>query len=363
MTLVIPPAASHALLVAPWGILAFCASLLLTLLIRRTSRRIGLVDQPDEPRRIHVRPVPLGGGIAIFFALVVGMVAVMASTDVLTRGEITRGHYVGFLLGGFVLIVGGWIDDRFRLPPRLSFVAPVIAAACAIAGGIEVDKLTNPFGGAFILPSWQSDMLVFAWLLVVMYTTKLLDGLDGLATGISAIGSGMVMLLALTAAYYQPDVAVLSAIALGALLGFLLFNFHPASIFLGEGGSTFVGYLVGVLAVISGGKVATALLVLGIPLLDVVWIILRRWRQGGPSAVFRGDKRHLHHRLLDLGWSQRQVVMAYYVLAAVFGISALFLQSREKVFALGVLVLLMGLGALLLIWKEQTAVAKPSSNP
>jgi UDP-GlcNAc:undecaprenyl-phosphate/decaprenyl-phosphate GlcNAc-1-phosphate transferase len=189
--------------------------------------------------------------------------------------------------------------------------------------------------------------------MVVMYTTKFLDGLDGLATSVTSIGSLMVLLLALTVAYFQPDVALLAAIILGAQLGFLFWNFHPASIFLGEGGSTLVGFFVGMLAVISGGKLATALLVLGIPLLDVIWIILRRFRVGGIKQIFIGDRKHLHHRLLDRGWSQTQIVLLYVFISGVFGASTLFLQSKEKAIALIFLAGLMLVAAAFFVKKEK----------
>jgi UDP-N-acetylmuramyl pentapeptide phosphotransferase/UDP-N-acetylglucosamine-1-phosphate transferase len=186
-----------------------------------------------------------------------------------------------------------------------------------------------------------------------MYTTKFLDGVDGLAASVSSVGAAMVMMLALSAAYFQPDVALLSAVCLGALLGFLAWNLPPASIFLGEGGSTFVGYALGTLAVISGGKLATLLLVIGIPLLDVAWVVVRRFRAGGLPAVFRGDRRHLHHRLRDLGLSDRAIVFAYAVVAAAFGLAALVLQSREKLAALGLLALLMLVLASFIVSRER----------
>jgi UDP-N-acetylmuramyl pentapeptide phosphotransferase/UDP-N-acetylglucosamine-1-phosphate transferase len=186
-----------------------------------------------------------------------------------------------------------------------------------------------------------------------MYTTKFLDGLDGLATSVSSIGALMVLLLSLTVAYFQPDVALLAVIVLGAQLGFLFWNFHPASIFLGEGGSTLVGYLVGMLAVISGGKLATALLVLGVPLLDVVWIVLRRYRAGGMKQIFVGDRKHLHHRLFDLGWSQTQIVLLYVFISGMFGVSTLFLQSKEKVIILVLLAGLMFVAAAFFVRKER----------
>ncbi len=168
----------------------------------------------------------------------------------------------------------------------------------------------------------------------------------------------MVLLLTLTTAYFQPDVSVFSAVTLGSFLGFLVWNSHPASIFLGEGGSTFVGYSVGMLAVISGGKLATALLVLGIPLLDVAWVVLRRLRIGGLKQVVKGDRKHLHHRLLDLGWTQRRIVFAYSAFAVLFGGSALFLQSREKLIALFLLGVFMLATAMALVHQEY---ARPRS--
>jgi UDP-GlcNAc:undecaprenyl-phosphate GlcNAc-1-phosphate transferase len=336
-----------------WGTLAFVLSTVATVIVCGIATRIGVVDRPSGERKIHGRPTPLLGGVGIFVAAAVTLGMLLQTTDALTGGEITPRHYQGFLLGGLILMVGGYLDDRYGLPPKLAIIAPVLSALTAIGFGIEVDKLTNPFGGVIALAPWQSDILVFVWLLLVMYTTKFLDGLDGLATGVSAIGTGMVMLLALTAAYFQPDVALFAAVCLGAMLGFLAFNFHPARIFLGEGGSTFVGFTLGTLAVISGGKLATALLVIAIPLMDVVWIIVRRWQAGGFRRIFTGDRKHLHHRLLDRGWGQPRIVIAYYLVAAVFGLSALFLQSREKLIALVVLVALMVVVAMWLTQAER----------
>ncbi len=337
----------------PWFALSFVLSLLATRLVERLARALGVLDHPTSPRKIHAHPMPLLGGLAIYGTIAILVGVLLATSRALTSGEITTMHYVGFLLGGLILMVGGFLDDRYELPPRFAWIAPVLAAATAIAFGIQVEKLTNPFGGVIYLAAWQSNVLVFVWLLLVMFTTKFLDGLDGLATGVSAIGTLMVMLLALTAAYFQPDVALLAAVALGALLGFLVWNFHPARIFLGESGSTFVGFLLGTLAVISGGKLATALLVLAIPLLDVIWVVARRVARGGLAAAAKGDKKHLHHRLLDLGWSQRRIVLTYYALAAAFGILTLFLQSREKLFALGLLTLGMIIAAVVLVAHER----------
>ncbi|TAK03607.1 undecaprenyl/decaprenyl-phosphate alpha-N-acetylglucosaminyl 1-phosphate transferase [Patescibacteria group bacterium] len=338
-----------------WMLIALAVSFFATRLLVLIVPKWGVVDRPDGERRTHAKAVPLLGGIAVFVAVTVCVDILLLSGDQLTGGLITTRHYVGFLIGGLILMVGGYLDDKHRLSPRLAVVAPIIAALIAIASGIQVEKLTNPFGGVIELAPWQSHVLVFAWLMGAMYTTKFLDGLDGLATSVSSVGAFMVMSLALTVAYFQPDVALFAAIGIGALAGFLFWNVPPAAIFLGEGGSTFVGYLIGTLAVISGGKIATAALVLGIPIMDVAWVILRRWKSGGVKNVFKGDRKHLHHRLLALGWTSGQVVAGYTLVAAAFGSAALFLQSREKLLAMLALFGLMLFLAAFLVARERTS--------
>jgi UDP-GlcNAc:undecaprenyl-phosphate GlcNAc-1-phosphate transferase len=171
------------------------------------------------------------------------------------------------------------------------------------------------------------------------YTTKLLDGMDGLVTGISAIGAVVIFLLSLTPQVMQPQTALLSIAFAGSLLGFLILNFYPAKIFLGESGSTFAGFMLGVLAIVSGSKIATAMLVMGIPLLDALWVILQRIMN--KQSPIQGDRRHLHFRLLDIGFSEPQAVLFLYALSGFFGATALFLQSMGKLVALFMLVLVM----------------------
>jgi UDP-GlcNAc:undecaprenyl-phosphate/decaprenyl-phosphate GlcNAc-1-phosphate transferase len=337
-----------------WGAFAFILSFFGTIFFRYLATNLKIVDKPrSHPKKVHSISIPKLGGNAIFIAVVVCVVGVLMTSDLLTSGEVTQYHYIGLLLGAFVLMLGGFFDDKYELSPKFSFVAPLVAAFIAVMFGVEVEKLTNPFGGVVYLSGLQSDILVFGWLLIVMYTTKFLDGLDGLATSVSGVGAVMVLLLSLTVAYFQPDVALLAAIVIGAELGFLFWNFHPASIFLGEGGSTLVGFLLGTLAVISGGKLATALLVLGVPFLDVIWVVLRRFKKGGLKQIVKGDRKHLHHRLLKLGLSQKQVVFLYVFVSAGFGVLTIFLQSREKLVALILLLIMMFIAALFFVKKEK----------
>lgn len=318
--------------------ISFILSIILTLVIRGLANRWQIIDKPTE-RKIHERPIPLLGGVAVFLSF--ALTILFFANDFLA-GNLDFRHLFGFLLGGLFIIIGGILDDKYNLKPRYQIIFPLLAVIAIIIGGVEIEKITNPLGGYIYLQDLLivGPLLIAAWLLGMMYTTKLLDGVDGLVSGIGAIGSLIIFLFTLTTKYYQPDIALAALILAGSAFGFLIFNFHPAKIFLGEGGSLFFGYALGVLAIISGGKIAIALLIMGIPILDVAWTILRRLSQGKNPFKF-ADKKHLHHRLLNLGLSQRQTVAVFYFLSFLFGASGLFLQSRGKFFALLLLLIIM----------------------
>ena len=211
--------------------------------------------------------------------------------------------------------------------------------------GVGIKFISNPFGAPInldfaLLGVPASGIFIFLWMLGMMFTTKFLDGLDGLVAGIGLIAGLTLFALSLTDSVQQPITASLAIILVGALAGYLVYAFHPASIFLGEGGSTLIGFILGVLSVILGGKIATALLVMGIPILDVAWVILQRlWSRKSP---FRGDRLHIHFKMIDLGFSQRQIALLLYALSAGFGFTAVFLQSMGKLVALGILFAIMG---------------------
>lgn len=325
---------------------------LITPVVRKMAARLRVLDVPNAARKVHALPIPLLGGMAIFAGLMVVLWYVALTTPLLLNNSIKFKHLVGFTLGGLVLMIGGYLDDRYRLKPSRQILFPILAAFIVIASGIGVRMITNPLGGTISLVFWEkvlfwfqgvgyritlpADILTFLWLMGMMYTTKLLDGLDGLVTGLTSIGGIMVLLFTTMTLWYQPEVGMLAAISAGAFLGFLPWNFHPAKMFLGEGGSLFAGFLLGTLAIISGGKIAIALLVLGIPVLDAARVIIQRvvWEKRSPTVA---DRSHLHFRLLDIGLSHRGTVFLFWTMGTLFGIVALFLQSRQKIIALGVL--------------------------
>jgi UDP-GlcNAc:undecaprenyl-phosphate/decaprenyl-phosphate GlcNAc-1-phosphate transferase len=335
-------------------ILSFLLTVALTFIVKKIAPLAGLIDEPGDARKIHKKAMPLGGGLAIFLSF---FTILFFAKDILLVGDLESNHWLGFFAGGVILIIGGLLDDKFNLKPKIQIIFPLIAIILVLVSGINIEKLSNPFGGDFIflnqfeIPMYSindslvyflpiSAILLFFWLMGMMYTTKLLDGLDGLVTGVTMIGSFIIFLFTSSDKYSQPDIALASLVLAGACLGFLIFNWHPASIFLGEGGSLFLGYALGVLAIISGGKIAIALLVMGIPIIDVAWTIIRRIKNGKNPFKF-SDRNHLHYKILDTGISQEKTVLFYYLLSLIFGSSALFLQSRGKFLALISLLVLM----------------------
>lgn len=323
--------------------LAFISTAVLTLAVRKIAIYFNIVDRADgsrsSGRKIHRGTIPLLGGLAIFVSY---FSILFLFSGHFFSGPLSWPQLWGFFSGGAILMIGGFLDDKYDLSPRWQIIFPVLAVLAVILGGVEISKITNPFGGLIILKDlfWAGPLLIALWLMGMMYTTKLLDGVDGLVSGVSAIGGLVIFLFTLTTRYYQPNIAFAALLLAAACLGFLIFNFNPAKIFLGEGGSLLLGYILGVLAIISGGKIAITLLVMGVPVLDVVWTIIRRLLKG--NNPFRSpDRQHLHHRLLDAGLSQKQTVLVFYALALIFGLGGLFLQSLGKFWALLALLALM----------------------
>ncbi len=305
-------------------------SVVLTVLVAYCARAFAVLDAPDGEKKRHGRSVPLLGGIALFGAF---WLAIAYALQHPQYGiELLRTKLIAAFIGSSMLLAIGVIDDIKPYSARIRFFLVVLAIAITVAVGGGLTTVTNPFGGIVKLGSMFGSVLVFGWLLGMTFTTKILDGLDGLATGITLIGAVIIVCLTQTKLYYQPNVSLVAIIFAASCLGFLLFNFYPARIFLGESGSMILGFMLGVLAVIGGGKLATTLLVMALPIVDLARVMYRRYRVG--QSIFTGDRQHLHFKLVDAGISVRQSVLIYYVLALVFGVTTLFLQSIQKVYAL-----------------------------
>ena len=315
---------------------------LATLIVRKLALKFKILDLPDSPRKIHSQPLPLLGGWAIFIALAL-TASVLLVWGFIPDNKVSVSLIGGFFAGGLILMLGGWLDDKYDLSWFQSLFFPVAACLTVIWAGLEVTYISNPLGGLVYLQDWPYQLpaiLLFFWLLAMIYTTKLLDGLDGLASSIGLVASLVIFGVSLFWDDRGSTTTYLSLALAGSLLGFLIWNWHPAKIFLGESGSTFIGFSLGVLAILTGGKFATALLVMGLPMLDVVWTILRRW--GSRSKIFSlGDTGHLHFRLLRLGLSQPQVVIFMSLMALMFGSVSFFTTSQGKLVALVILTLVM----------------------
>lgn len=331
---------------------SFILAYVLTYKVKILALKNNLIDVPDSDRKIHNTAKPLLGGLAIFlsFSLVILLAAKIVPLA-LTKG-VSDISIFALVLGGLIIMIGGYLDDKYKLPAWQQLIAPILAVLVVMMCGVKVSVITNPLGGLVDLTFWQinlggwgslaiiSMLVTFLWLLGMIYTTKLLDGLDGLASGVGLIGSLIIFALTQFTPFYQPSVGLLAIIMAGAILGFLIWNWHPAKIFLGEGGSLYIGFVLGVLSIISGSKIATTLLVMGIPILDVAWVIIRRLILNKKSLA-AADKQHLHHRLLDVGFSHKQAVIFLYVLTGSFGLTALFIGSRGKLITLSILLLVM----------------------
>lgn len=335
-----------------WFILAFLAAAVLcfglTPLIRKISLKYHLVAAP-RLRDLHKKPVPRLGGlaIAISFLVVVWLLVLFRPSQVAFIPWKIFGldkHILGVTLGVLILVVIGIIDDLRGMRPLTKLTWQVIAALAVIASGVGIDYLANPFGSPIYLNSWKiavftihntpyfftvwSDLFIIGWLVLLVNVVNWLDGLDGLAAGITVIAAIVLFLLSNAPPVSQIATATLALILAGSALGFLPWNFYPAKIFMGDTGSMVLGFILGVLAIVSGGKVATVFLVLGVAIFDAVWVVARRLVSGQP--IFAPDRQHLHHRLLSLGFSQRQVVLFLYFVAAIFGIIALSASTPQE---------------------------------
>ncbi len=303
--------------------IAALSALILTPLTARLGHHWGMTSSPGG-RRKHHGTISRAGGMGIFFPFLLAL-AVGLALQIPTADPKEPRRLLGLVLGSTWMFVVGLVDDRRDLSPRLQLLAQLVAGGIAIATLIFIERVNNPLTNQVVVfPMLVVVVLTLFWIAGMINTVNWLDGLDGLAAGVAAILC--VVLAVHMHRVGQPSVALLPIALLGATLGFLPYNFHPARVFMGSNGAFFLGYALGCLGIIAGARVATVLLVMSIPIADVAWQIVDRVRRRRPPT--QGDRGHLHFRLLDLGVPQPVIVLAYWAFCGVFGLLALSVSSR-----------------------------------
>jgi len=309
---------------------ALIVALAITPLIILLAKKTGAMDAPNA-RKVHKKPIPRIGGLAIYAGFMASIIFVVIKYGL--DAEMIR-ETVGLMLSGTLIVALGLVDDYKNLPAKIKLLGQICAAAMLVlVFDVRIDFVTDPFGDYIYLDNFPIPHLAIPvtmfWLVGLTNTVNLIDGLDGLAAGVAAIASFTILLVALEQGFIL--VAVMTAALAGAAVGFLKYNFNPAEIFMGDTGSMFLGFMLAGISVTGAVKsVATIALVvpifaLGLPILDTTFAIVRRVRGGVP--IFKPDKGHLHHRLLSVGFTQRQAVLLMYVISALFGLSAIALTA------------------------------------
>ena len=346
------------------GLVALIVSFLATPLVIKLAWKLGIIDDPAKNKQIkviHTYPVPRGGGLALFVAVLVASLIFLPIDK----------HLKGILGGAAVLTLMGILDDKYNLNPYLRLAGGFLAAAIPIAAGIGIAFLSNPQGGIIDLSQPQinfyflgeprsiwvlSDAFALVWIVFVMNMLNMgAKGVDGQLPGVVVVAATTIAMLSLkfSADIAQWPVIILAAITAGVYLGFLPWNFYPQKIMPGYGGSTLAGYLLAVLAILSTTKVGTLIVVLGIPLIDTGYTIVRRIL-ARKSPVW-GDRGHLHHRLLDLGWGKRRVAVFYWTISAFLGILALNLNTSSKLYTMVGIAILLGGTILWLTYRPKSS--------
>jgi UDP-GlcNAc:undecaprenyl-phosphate GlcNAc-1-phosphate transferase len=338
---------------------ATAASLLLTPVAIRLAPLLGAIDVPDSARRVHSRPIPRTGGLAVSLSFVgVGALGLLANQFfhlTLPGRQVRTTEVAALFIGVAVGALFGYLDDRLQLKARWQFIAQFGLAGIALVGGVLINRLPDPLGPISDAAAMAATTI---WIVGMLNSVNFVDGLDGLFAGISLIAVTTLGINSLFVAPIQPVVAMLCALLAGSLLGFLPYNFHPARVFIGTSGVFAVGYALAMLSVLGTAKVALALLVLGVPIIDTFWIILRRLSQR--RSPFSADRGHFHHRLLDLGLSHRQAVLLIYLLCSVLALLSFLLPGRGQITVF--LLFVLGGGALLYLLTRRAREALDRSS-
>ncbi|SHJ74093.1 UDP-GlcNAc:undecaprenyl-phosphate GlcNAc-1-phosphate transferase [Dethiosulfatibacter aminovorans DSM 17477] len=303
---------------------AFMLSFLFTPYARHLAFKLNVLDHPKDPRKLHKKPIPYLGGAAIYASTIICM---------LLFTEIDR-MSISIIAGGTIIFFTGLIDDIKDISAKWKMAAQILAAVITLYGGVKIQWISNPFPSSdFVYLVNLSIPATLFWIVGITNTINLIDGIDGLASGVAAIAATTLMVI--SAIHGFSFIIIECAIVAGASLGFLPFNFNPAKIFMGDTGALFLGYMLAVLSIAGVMKTVTAvtivvmIFVLGIPIFDTSFAIVRRMINKKP--IMEADKGHVHHRLLDIGFSQKQTVLILYVISIAFGAAAIFITGSEPV--------------------------------
>lgn len=307
-------------------------SFLITPFVIRLAVKLGALDVPKDNRRVHKDPTPLIGGLAIYIAFTAAVIIFMP----LTR------EVIGLIAGGTFITVSGLVDDIRPMKARTKLILQIVGALILVFSGITIKFVTNPFDRVYGMTDigWLSVPATIFWIVGVTNAFNLIDGLDGLAAGIAGISC--ITLFVVSVLNNRMDAAILTAALAGGTIGFLPYNFNPAKIFMGDTGAQFLGFILAAISIQGAIKSAAAIVItvpvlaLGLPIYDTLMAMLRRFKNNRP--VMEGDREHLHHKLLDLGLSQKQAVFVMYLISSLLGISAIFATELNTIQSFFVLI-------------------------
>lgn len=329
------------------GVIAAILSFLFTPLIKRLAIKINAIDVPKDERRVHKKPTPLLGGLAIYFSFIITMM--------LKNGHLIK-QEKGIIIGATIIVIAGFLDDKYDLRPIIKLLLQISAAICLILYDIKIISVTDPFSSydSYINIMWLSVPLTVIWVVGITNAINLIDGLDGLAAGVALISTVTLFIIALLNISTRMEAAILTSVLIGSIMGFLPYNFYPASIFMGDTGAQLLGFLLGAISIQGAIKSAAAfaisvpILALGLPIYDTLFAMIRRKINGKP--IMGADRGHLHHRLLDMGLTQRQAVIIMYLISTVLGafaIIAMQISSANSYFLLASIMILI----VIIAWK------------
>lgn len=333
-------------------VVASCSSLMLTPIVRRACEHYGWLDQPRDDRRVHQKPVPRLGGVAIFASILLALTLLPFIHNQLTSSlSDSRPQLLSVVLPATLALLLGIYDDFRGSNARFKFLTQGLVGLLFYVLGGRIESLSVPLVGTVALPTAVGCALTVLWTIGITNAFNLIDGIDGLATGTALFASLVMLVVSLMLGHSMVTVMVVALC--GALIGFLPYNFNPASIFLGDSGSLFIGFMLSALSIHGAQKASTAVAVIvpliafGLPVLDTGFSIVRRFISRRP--LFDGDREHIHHKLLERGWSQRRVALGLYGVCALFGLLALCFVNDTSMRTTGLVLFVIGVAVVFIV--------------